>query len=51
MTSISVICSRGAIRKSPLRRDEMISSANVPSLFSSAFAWAIVCFASSIAER
>ncbi len=51
LTSISVIWSRGAIRNSPLRRAEMISSAKVPSLVISALAWAIVCFASSIADR
>ena len=34
LTSISVIWSRGAIRKSPARRAEMISSPKVPSLLS-----------------
>ena len=51
LTSIRVIWSRGAIRKSPARRAEMISSPKVPSLLISALAWAIVCLASSIADR
>ena len=50
-TSIKVIWSRGAIRNSPASRDEIRSSAKLPSAFSSAFACAMVFFCSSMAER
>ena len=51
LTSISVMVSRGAIRKSPERRLETISSPKFMFSVSSALACAMVCLASSIADR
>ena len=51
LTSISVIWFFGAIRNSPASRDEIRSSVKLPSFSVPALAWAIVCLASSIADR
>ena len=50
LTSISVIC-RAGHQEVAVAAAETISSTKVPSLFSSALACAMVCLASSIADR